>query len=54
MTCDLCGTENIVGVRYKCSQCPDFDMCSSCESKEEHDPNHVLLKVMKDNNNITQ
>jgi hypothetical protein len=28
-TCDLCDSR-ILGVRYKCTRCPDYDVCSSC------------------------
>jgi hypothetical protein len=42
-TCDGCGTTPIVGTRYKCSVCRDFDYCESCESKIEHE--HAFLKI---------
>jgi len=28
--CDGCGTKNIKGVRYKCTECEDLDLCSFC------------------------
>eukprot|EP01119_Soliformovum_irregulare_P019292 TRINITY_DN6074_c0_g1_i1.p1 TRINITY_DN6074_c0_g1~~TRINITY_DN6074_c0_g1_i1.p1 ORF type:complete len:399 (-),score=89.87 TRINITY_DN6074_c0_g1_i1:62-1258(-) len=31
--CDNCDNW-IVGNRYKCTQCPDYDLCSGCKSKE--------------------
>ena len=30
VTCDECGTSPIVGIRYKCVVCPDFDVCEKC------------------------
>lgn len=30
VTCDVCGTCPVVGVRHKCASCPDFDSCSAC------------------------
>ena len=30
ITCDCCGTSPIVGNRYKCEVCPDFDLCTPC------------------------
>ncbi|KAI9659724.1 MAG: hypothetical protein M1831_003622 [Alyxoria varia] len=43
--CDNCGEIPIVGVRYKCSSCFDFDLCEKCEAAEPHYPTHVFYKV---------
>ena len=40
--CNLCGISPIIGPRYKCCICSDYDLCSKCECK--HDPNHPLAK----------
>jgi len=42
--CDGCNSR-IVGIRYKCVVCPDFDLCESCEAKNEHPAEHVLMKI---------
>jgi hypothetical protein len=26
-------------------ECPNFDMCSACQAKGEHNPNHSLLMM---------
>lgn len=31
--CNECGMKPILGFRYKCTVRPDFDLCSTCESK---------------------
>lgn len=43
--CSGCGMENIVGTRYKCTVCPNFNFCEVCEEYTEHDDNHVFLKI---------
>jgi len=45
ITCDGCGESPILGVRYKCAVCKDFDYCSNCEEKLDHD--HPFLKIKK-------
>lgn len=45
VTCDKCGTNPIAGVRYRCSNCQDFDLCESCEARDEHPPTHVFYKI---------
>ena len=30
ITCDVCGVSPIVGVRYRCAVCPDYDVCETC------------------------
>ena len=43
VTCDGC-QEQVKGFRYKCFQCPDFDLCGKCESSGIH-PGHSMLRV---------
>ncbi len=43
ITCDGCNKQGLVGIRYKCSVCPDFDFCQKCEATIEH--NHPFLKI---------
>lgn len=45
ITCDGCGTQPIRGVRYKCLVCPNFDLCATCEAKNDHPSDHTLLKL---------
>ncbi|KAK5639105.1 hypothetical protein RI129_011597 [Pyrocoelia pectoralis] len=41
--CDACD-QKITGFRYKCLQCPDFDLCASCEFHGCHS-NHVMVRL---------
>lgn len=40
----MCGATPIIGTRYKCSVCDDFDLCENCEPIYEHDE-HAFLKI---------
>ena len=42
--CNGCGASPIIGILYKCSVCPDFDYCETCEDTIEHP--HPFLKVL--------
>uniref|UniRef100_A0A034VU18 Protein ref(2)P n=2 Tax=Endopterygota TaxID=33392 RepID=A0A034VU18_BACDO len=46
--CDSCGLSPIVGFRYKCIQCPNFDLCQRCEAKHKH-PEHMMVRMPKEN-----
>ncbi|KAJ7103265.1 hypothetical protein B0H15DRAFT_767366 [Mycena belliarum] len=52
VTCNGC-SKAIFGVRYKCMhpECPDFDLCDSCEAFPipMHPDNHPLLKMKSAN-----
>ncbi|OJD18018.1 hypothetical protein AJ78_01910 [Emergomyces pasteurianus Ep9510] len=43
--CDNCGMVPILGHRFKCINCKDFDLCSSCEELIPHDAKHTFLKI---------
>eukprot|EP00117_Sycon_ciliatum_P001931 scpid86818/ scgid7384/ Sequestosome-1; Ubiquitin-binding protein p62 len=45
VTCDICGIGPILGIRYKCSVCHDYDLCSNCEAKGTHPADHPLVKM---------
>ena len=42
--CDGCDSK-LKGIRYKCTKCDDFDLCSKCETKDNHPSDHELLCI---------
>ncbi|KLU88523.1 EF hand domain-containing protein [Magnaporthiopsis poae ATCC 64411] len=43
--CNACGIVPIRGVRYRCANCADFDLCETCESQGMHIKTHIFYKV---------
>ncbi|KAM0717714.1 hypothetical protein Q7P37_007566 [Cladosporium fusiforme] len=43
--CDGCNESPIRGVRWHCLNCPDVDLCSTCEASSRHQQTHVFVKV---------
>ncbi|KAI6081020.1 EF-hand [Hypoxylon rubiginosum] len=43
--CNGCGMIPIRGIRYRCANCADFDLCEVCESQGLHNKTHVFYKV---------
>lgn len=41
--CDGCGADPIVGIRYRCSVRPNYDLCEACEATIE--AAHPLIKI---------
>lgn len=43
VTCDGCEGP-VVGTRFKCTVCPNYDLCSACQAKGTH-TEHALLPI---------
>ena len=54
--CDICKTKPIVGARYKCQQCFNFEICGNCHDAQRpppanfasHKPTHTYVRVLTD------
>ena len=45
--CNKCGMNPIVGIRYKCMECDNFNFCENCEENVGHP--HLFYKIKKNN-----
>ncbi|KAI9747199.1 MAG: hypothetical protein M1815_004502 [Lichina confinis] len=45
VTCNSCGSMPIRGIRYRCANCSDFDLCENCETLQLHPKTHLFYKV---------
>lgn len=43
--CDACRKHGIIGMRWKCARCFDFDLCTHCYmALDKHDLTHPFLR----------
>ena len=43
--CESCGLEPLVGWRYMCTICDDFNLCENCEEEKATKHGHPFIKV---------
>ncbi|CAG8654611.1 15959_t:CDS:2 [Dentiscutata heterogama] len=48
IVCNYCGEREWKGARYKCSECPDYDLCFNCITMSNllHNIQHHFLKIL--------
>ncbi len=53
--CEQCFKEPIIGFRYKCSECNNYNLCEDCEEKNSVSGNHPhdFIKIRKEQKNNT-
>ncbi|XP_038061237.1 E3 ubiquitin-protein ligase MIB2-like [Patiria miniata] len=45
VACDGCLENGVVGIRWKCLQCDDYDLCHSCYNECKHDLDHPFMRI---------
>ena len=54
--CKNCFKEPIIGYRYKCSECINYNLCQDCEEQNsisgDHPHNFIKIRKEEQNNNI--
>lgn len=49
IVCDGCKRHGIVGMRFKCAQCLDYDLCTQCYMADVHDLSHTFQRFQTAN-----
>ena len=44
VSCDECHQSSVSGIRWKCVQCHDFDLCTGCYMEGKHNCDHAFLQ----------
>nr|XP_058964207.1 E3 ubiquitin-protein ligase MIB2-like isoform X3 [Pocillopora verrucosa] len=47
ISCDGCKEDPIIGLRWHCLDCPNYDLCSKCYMNDVHDVNHRFERFDK-------
>ena len=45
VSCDSCNVMPIRGIRYRCANCLDYDLCEQCEAMQIHPKTHLFYKI---------
>ena len=43
--CDSCLENNVHGIRWKCCDCNDYDLCNPCYMNDKHDLEHAFVRI---------
>lgn len=46
-TCNNCNMEMEPGTGWRCTVCPDFDMCNNCKMMQAAHPHPLVVSYMK-------
>lgn len=49
VVCDGCSSAPLYGIRWKCSDCPDVNLCSPCYHGDRHNLRHRFVRIAMPN-----
>jgi hypothetical protein len=44
--CDFCKQSPIFGIRWKCAECINYDLCSLCYHSDKHNVRHRFYRIL--------
>jgi len=44
ITCDECEMKGLLGDRWKCVDCDNYDLCHECYMSDKHDLSHAFIR----------
>ncbi|XP_055589973.1 E3 ubiquitin-protein ligase MIB2, partial [Uranotaenia lowii] len=47
--CDGCNKPGIAGIRFRCADCPNYDLCAACYGNDVHDLEHAFVRYQTAN-----
>lgn len=48
--CDFCKQSPIFGIRWKCAECINYDLCSLCYHSDKHNVRHRFYRILNPGN----
>lgn len=49
--CDFCKQSPIFGIRWKCGDCNNYDLCSICYHGDKHNLKHRFFRILSPGSN---
>lgn len=43
--CDTCRQQPIIGIRWKCAECTNYDLCTTCYHGDKHHLRHRFYRI---------
>lgn len=49
VNCNGCSKVGIAGIRFRCAQCHNYDLCATCYGADVHDLDHTFVRYQTTN-----